>query len=692
MQTWRLDDSAQTIVVAAINNNMAFVAYWGAVLPEHEDVNQLVKAQVRDLTGGMIDQNAPVSLCPVEGNAFSGMPALIASDAMGTALMPRFTLQHACYNKQALELIYNDVDLGLTYKASISLAIDGLWQLSSNLQSVDDIQVHWLAAPVLPVADKTPRALEFGGRWCGEFRLTESSFGPSALVRENRTGRSGHEHFPGLMTASQGANYCQGDVYAWHYGWSGGHKMVAEQLPDGRRQVQFGHVSHSYRGMAKTFSSAKQYVAFSAHGINGVSVPLQKYVREELLPRDLLQKPRPVHYNCWEAIYFDHDVELLQDLASRAASLGAERFVLDDGWFGQRDDDTTALGDWDLDLRKYPQGLTPLIDHIESLGMGFGLWFEPEMVSENSQLYRAHPEWVLGHATQTLGRQQLVLNMALAPVQEYLYDKVNQMLANNAIEYIKWDHNRVLPFADVAQTQAVYTLLARLRSVFPHVEIESCSSGGGRIDYGILQHTQRVWLSDSNDALERLRIQHHAATFLPAIITGSHVGPRCCHTSGRVHSMNFRAWVAAQRHMGMEMDPRELTAAEASQLLRVVKWWKQQRSWLLAADILRLDSGDEAVLAEQHLAANGEQFVVFAGVADSSEQISPRPLPLTGLDAQALYEIDLVNRDELVNLSRGEMAIKVDTLTLSGSYLMNYGVTLPWQFPNAMWVLKGKRL
>lgn len=156
--------------------------------------------------------------------------------------------------------------------------------------------------------------------------------------------------------------------------------------------------------------------------------------------------------------------------------------------------------------------------------------------------------------------------------------------------------------------------------------------------------------------------------------------------------MNFRAWVAAQRHMGMEMDPRELSVAEASQLLRVVNWWKQQRSWLLAADILRLDSRDEAVLAEQHLAANGEQFVVFAGVADSSVQISPRPLLLTGLDEQALYEIDLVNRDELVNLSRGEMAIKVDTLTLSGSYLMNYGVTLPWQFPNAMWVLKGKRL
>ena len=286
----------------------------------------------------------------------------------------------------------------------------------------------------------------------------------------------------------------------------------------------------------------------------------------------------------------------------------------------------------------------------------------------------------------------MVLNIALPAVQEYLYTKVSHMLTNNAIEYIKWDHNRVLPFADVAQTRAIYSLLSRLRTTFPHVEIESCSSGGARIDYGVLEHTQRVWLSDSNDALERLRIQHQAATFLPAMVTGSHVGPRLCHTSGRVHSMNFRAWVAAQRHMGMEMDPRELTLTEADQLRQVVSFWKQHRDWLLKADILRLDSQDEAVLAELHLAAAGEQFLVFAGVADSSVQISPRPLPLAGLDAQAQYQIDLVNRDELVHLSRGEMAIKVEKLTLSGSYLMNYGVTLPWQFPNAMWVLKGKRL
>jgi len=208
--------------------------------------------------------------------------------------------------------------------------------------------------------------------------------------------------------------------------------------------------------------------------------------------------------------------------------LGAERFVLDDGWFGLRDDDTTSLADWIIDARKYPNGLTPLIDHVHSLGMTFGLWFEPEMTSENSDVYRAHPDWALGPQDQILGRQQKVLNMALPQVRDFLYDRISAILRDNPIDYIKWDHNRVMPTPDAAQTRGTYALLDRLRADFPLVEIESCASGGGRIDFGIMARTQRVWLSDSNDALERLRIQHDAALFLPSAVTGSHVGPRHC--------------------------------------------------------------------------------------------------------------------------------------------------------------------
>ena len=366
--------------------------------------------------------------------------------------------------------------------------------------------------------------------------------------------------------------------------------------------------------------------------------------------------------------------------------------MLDDGWFGRRDDDTRALSDWEVDPRKYPDGLNPLIEHVHKIGMTFGIWFEPEMINPDSDIHRAHPDWALGGEDQILGRNQKALNMALPEVQNFLFDRIAAVLRDHAIEYIKWDHNRVLPMPDAAQTRGSYALIDRLRREFPHVEIESCASGGGRIDFGILKRTHRIWLSDSNDALERLRMQHNACLFLPAAVTGSHVGPRKCHTSGRVLDMHFRAWVAAQRHMGIEMDPRELTEEEAGILRRVIGWWKENRDWMMSADILRLESPDPAVVAEQQLATDHSRFVVFVGKATTSSQIAPRPLRLTRLDPDARYRITLINRDSASGLSRGTLTLKSESVDLSGTYLMNHGLTLPWSFPETMWVIEGTRL
>ncbi len=376
----------------------------------------------------------------------------------------------------------------------------------------------------------------------------------------------------------------------------------------------------------------------------------------------------------------------------RAAALGAERFVLDDGWFGKRDDDTTSLGDWTVDPRKYPNGLAPLIDHVTACGMEFGIWYEPEMVNEDSDLYRRNPEWLLGAVDQTRGRQQLVLDMSRQDVRDYLFEQMSVVLGNHAIGYVKWDHNRVLPVVDAAQTYGVYELLDRLRAAFPHIEFESCSSGGGRVDFGILERAQRIWLSDSNDALERQRIQHDAALFLPASVTGSHVGPRRCHTSGRVIGMSLRAWTAAQRHMGFEMDPRELTEDEVEVLTSVTHWWKTNRDWLVSADILRLDTQDPALLAEIQIAETGQRFAAFAALTRPSGQILPHPLRLTGLDPVAHYRVSLVNRDETPSLSRGSPHLRHYDMTVSGQYLMSHGLTLPWGFPETIWVIEGQRV
>jgi alpha-galactosidase len=282
--------------------------------------------------------------------------------------------------------------------------------------------------------------------------------------------------------------------------------------------------------------------------------------------------------------------------------------------------------------------------------------------------------------------------MSRQEVRDYLYAHIADVLKNNDIGYIKWDHNRILPVVDARQAEGFYELVDRLRANFPGVEIESCSSGGGRIDFGVLERTHRVWLSDSNDALERQRIQHDAALFLPASVTGSHVGPRHCHTSGRTLDIRLRAWTAAQRHMGFEMDPRELTEDEAAILREVTSWWKANRDWMMQADILRLDSTDPAVIAEQQLSRDGGQFVAFAALMRPSDQILPRPLRLTGLDPQARYRISVVNRDEAPRLSRGAPLLKTQDLEASGQYLMSHGLTLPWRFPETLWVVEGKRI
>ncbi|NJM83153.1 MAG: alpha-galactosidase [Tabrizicola sp.] len=690
---WRLDDGRQTLVLASRRDRLPECVYWGAPLPATEDLTTLLAAHAIDITGGMLDENADLSISPEAVRSFPGQPGLILRDRAGTPLLPKFCLAGATETAGRLELTYEDAGNGLVYLAEFVTDSDTrMITLSAEIRSSAPVHLHWMAAPVLPGPQLSDEMIDVAGRWCGEFQLNRTPWSPGMRYRENRTGRTGHEHFPGLLVPCRGATNTQGEVYGFHYGWSGGHRMIAEELPDGRRQIQFGHAVRMETVPGTQFRTAPLYITYSSDGLNGCAVAFQRHLRDRIVRLPQPERPRPVHYNCWEAVYFDHQLPVLMDIAARAAALGAERFVLDDGWFGQRDDDTRSLSDWQVDPRKYPDGLNPLIGHVHGLGMTFGLWFEPEMINPDSDIHRAHPDWALGAQDQTLGRQQKALNMALPEVRDFLFDRMAAILTDHEIDYVKWDHNRVLPMPDAAQTRGSYALIDRLRAAFPEVEIESCASGGGRIDFGILARTHRVWLSDSNDALERLRIQHDAALFLPASVTGSHVGPRRCHTSGRHLDISFRAWVAAQRHMGFEMDPRELDDREAAVLTEVTRWWKANRDWMLAADILRLDSADPAVLAEQQLARDQGRFVVFAGKGATSAQIVPRPLRLTRLDPAASYRVELINRQNAPGLSRGMPALKSGPVTLSGTYLMHHGLTLPWSFPETMWVVEGMRL
>ena len=693
IRAWRLDDSRQTLVLGSQRDHLAEVVYWGPRLPENEDLAVLFSANAIDVTGGMLDQNPELSICPEATRTFPGQPGMIVRDRDGAPLLPKFCFHSAQEENNSLVLVFSDEINSLTYTARFSIdEMTHVIEAQASLEASRPVHLHWLSAPVFPASQNADEMIDFAGRWCGEFQMNRTPWSAGIRYRENRTGRTGHEHFPGLVVPCRGATNAQGHAFVFHYGWSGGHRMIAEELPDGRRQIQFGHATRMEAKAQSRFDTAVLYASFSDDGLNGCAVAFQRHVRDRIASFPDPERPRPVHYNCWEAVYFNHNLPELKEIAEHAVELGAERFVLDDGWFGDRDDDTRALSDWEVDPRKYPDGLTPLIEHIHALGMSFGIWFEPEMINPNSNVFRAHPDWALGGEDQILGRQQMALNMGLPEVREFLFERMSKVLGDHDIDYVKWDHNRVLPMPDADQTRGSYALIDRLRSAFPKVEIESCASGGGRIDFGILSRTHRVWLSDSNDALERLKIQHNAAIFLPACVPGSHVGPRVCHTSGRVLNIRFRAWVAAQRHMGFEMDPRELSEEERVILKDVTAWWKANRHWMLNADILRLDSADPAVIAEQQLAKGGDNFVVFAGKAATSDQISPRPLRLTRLTPDAKYRIELINRADAPPLSRGNPLLKSEPIEVSGGYLMYHGLTLPWSFPETMWVLEGTKI
>lgn len=698
MRTWRLNTPRQSIVFKqSEKQQLPSVCYWGALLPDNEDLEQLAMSTNMDVAGGMLDAVPEITLSPSITTTFQGQYGNVFRRIDGVNLFPVFSKTEIETSEDKLVFVCTTADdhISICFEIMAHQNSDML-EMRTIVDSSEPIFIDWLSAPVLPAPQNSTNTIEISGRWCREFQMKDVPWTSGARLRETTSGRSGHEIFPGVLIPETGTTNSQGGCFGLHYGWSGGHRMITEELQDGRRQIQFGHASDANNCATAHKETAPLFACYSQNGINGIAHSFQKHARDKILPFKVSNRPRLVHYNCWEAIYFDHKLDELKEIAKRARELGAERFVLDDGWFGSprkgRDDDTSSLGDWDVDLRKYPDGLAPLIDHINDLGMEFGLWFEPEMVNPDSDLYRAHPNWALGEDNQLLGRNQMVLDLGKNEVRDYLFKKVSAILGTHEITYVKWDHNRVLPYANSKQTDGFYDLLSRLRTAHPDVEFESCSSGGGRIDFGVLQHCQRVWLSDSNDALERFEMQNNAAIWLPNDVVGSHVGPRVCHTSGRILPMPFRAWVAASRHMGFEMDPRELTDDEAEVLTNVTSWYRDNRDWMHQGFTHCLDTSDPSQIAEICLSKDGDRFVAFIGQMETTEATFARPVALTGLDPNARYKLSLKNPEDAHRVSLGQVALCEGPLELSGQSLMQMGIKLPIAFPATMWVVEGQKI
>ena len=387
---------------------------------------------------------------------------------------------------------------------------------------------------------------------------------------------------------------------------------------------------------------------YAAHG-GGLDAVARRFHRWLRAREGYPAGPRPVTINVWEAVYFDHDLARLSDLAERAAAIGVERFVLDDGWFSSRRNDRSGLGDWVVSPDVWPDGLGPLINKVTGLGMEFGLWFEPEMVNPDSDVARAHPEWVMqpgGGRLPVESRFQQVLNLGIPEAYAHVRDQLVALLTRYPIKAIKWDHNRDLVEAGTwptgapgvhEQTRAFYRLIDELKARFPALEIESCSSGGGRIDLEVMSRCDRVWASDCIDPLERQHINRWTGQLLPPELIGSHVASGRSHTTGRSHDLAFRAATAVFGHLGIEWNLAQATGEELAELAAWIGWYKQNRATLHGGDLVRVDLLEPGLFL--HGVVTPDRAIFSLCVTESTDAPTLGRVILPGLDPHAVYEV-----------------------------------------------------
>ena len=695
----------QTSLVLDCRNSAPAILYWGPRLSEHTQSDSLAQLSQLEEAPASPPQQAPISLSPELGLGFQGNPGIeVHRQGQCWGLCTQIKSVTESNNQLIISSISTSGDIAVTHILALDGAT-GVLTASTQLENRGDtdLSIQQCNAPSVPLPMHLTKILGFRGRWANEFQVQSIDRFVGAYVRENRSGRTSHDCFPGVIVHAEHTNESVGEAYGFHLGWSGNHQMRIEEQSSGRAYAQFGELLYPGEICLKpnhSYQSPTLYGATSQQGLNGLSHCFHRYIRGHLTDSRMQGKLKRVHFNTWEAMYFDQSESRLFALVDAAAEIGIERFVLDDGWFKNRCSDATALGDWVVDADKFPKGLSPLIDRVIAKGMEFGLWIEPEMVSPDSDLYRAHPDWVLGieGAPTVLARNQLVLDLSRSDVQQYLFNALNTLLSDYPISYLKWDMNRAIHQpgnsqgrATVhSQTQALYQLLAKIRKAYPQLEIESCASGGGRADFGILQYTDRIWTSDSNDALDRLRIQKGFSYFFPPELMGAHVGPRECHITGRVHSMALRAGVALLGDMGVEANLLELDDAEKAELMAAIALHKEHRELLFSGDVVRLDLNPWQI-GLGVMGADQQQALFCYALLDSEPNAIAGRLRLSGLDTQSSYQLDIIWPNNLDNYADSALDASNGSV-FSGDALTQLGLQLPIMRPAELLILRVQKI
>ncbi|MFC4946346.1 alpha-galactosidase [Pseudonocardia sp. GCM10023141] len=694
-----------SLVLSTAGARLPMVLHWGADLGDLDDADLagLAAAAMPGTAPNESDAVPRAGLLPEHASGWSGRPGL-AGQRAGEGWSPLFTLTALDVDTAAGTVLAagRDDDAGVEVAIELELLASGLLRQRATVTALAGSEVPYAVeglALALPVPAIATELFDLTGRWGRERSPQRAPFLVGVHARENRRGRTGADAPLILAAGTAGFGMRTGEIWAIHVAWSGNHVAYAERVATGAALLGGGELLLPGEVRLAAGESYTGPWIYGAHatGLDGVAARFHTHLRSR--PHHPAN-PRPVVLNTWEAVYFDHDLDRLVELARRGAEIGVERYVLDDGWFRHRRDDTAGLGDWYVDEGVWPSGLNPIIDEVRGLGMQFGLWVEPEMINPDSDLARAHPEWILqtGGRLPVTSRHQQVLDLAHPAAYAYILERLDALLTEYAISYLKWDHNRDLVDAGHtpsgtagvhAQTLAVYRLLDELRGRHPGIEIESCSSGGLRVDLGILERTDRVWGSDQLDPVERQQIQRWTAQLLPPELVGSHVASPRSHSTARTHDLSFRAGTSLFGSFGIEWDISSATAADRAELARWVALYKEVRGLLHTGTVVRADQHDPAFALHGAVAPDRSDALYALVQLATAVTSVPGTLRFPGLDPDKRYRVRTQAPGDAPAMRASQLPPWLaDGLELPGRVLGGSGVRVPALHPEQLLLLR----
>ncbi|MGB6576371.1 MAG: alpha-galactosidase, partial [Streptosporangiaceae bacterium] len=659
----------------------------------------------------------PCSLLPQHAEGWFGRPGLsghrldtgAGSPAAGRDWSPLFLPVRSEHDGRRARVEATDKAAGLQLVTEVEAVPGGAIRARHTLTNqgrqpyvVDGLEV------VFPLPGRVGEVLDFTGRQIAERIPQRHQIGDGLWLREGRRGHTGHDSATVLVAGVPGFTFGRGEAYGLHVAWSGNTVHRVERVPSGpgvagedagpRERLQPGATTIGGGELllpgeitlaeGESYSTPWVYLAAARSGLDDLSAQFHGYLRS--LPAHP-RSPRPVNLNVWEAVYFRHDFGKLMALADAAADLGVERFVLDDGWFRGRRSDEAGLGDWWVDEDVWPGGLHRLADYVRGRGLQFGLWIEPEMVNPDSDLYRAHPDWILatGQRVPPLQRHQLVLDLTRPEVAGYLLERISGLLSEYEISYVKWDCNRDIVDAGSGaragapaahgQALAVYALLDELRARHPGVEWESCAAGGGRIDLGMLERVQRVWTSDMTDALARQSIQRWTGQLVPPEYLGAHVSAPFSHQTGRYMPMSLRGATALFGHFGIEADITQASADDIAELADWIRLYKRHRALIHSGRVVRIDTPDDTAWMHGVVAAGQAAALMCYVQLDEPRNDQPAALRVPGLDPVRRYRVTDVTPGVRLPRRAGLADGRIADVEASGAALAEIGLAIPAQ-------------